>query len=46
MALDFFEPALSRLDNWSAFVHILHTQFGPIDLTADAEDSNLKMRDI
>ena len=54
MALDFFEPALSQLDNnpnwldnWSAFVHILHTQFCPIDLTADAEDSidNLKMRD-
>ena len=47
MALNFFEPALSRLDNWSAFVHILHTQFGPIDLTADAENSidTLKMRD-
>ena len=53
-ALDFFDSALSRLDNdpdwlddWSAFVHILHTQFGPIDPTADAEDSidNLKMRD-
>ena len=54
MALDFFKPALSRLDNdpnwlddWSAFVCILCTQFSPIDLTADAEDSidNLKMRD-
>ena len=54
MALNFFEPALSGLDNdpdwlddWSAFVHILHTQFGPIDPTADAEDSidNLKMWD-
>ena len=47
MALDFFELALSWLDDWSAFVHILHTQFGPIDLTADAEDSidNLKMWD-
>ena len=52
MALDFFEPALSRLDdtpewldNWSAFVHTLRSQFGPIDPTADAEDSidNLKM---
>ena len=47
MALDFFKPALSGLDNWSTFVCILHTQFSPIDLTADAEDSidNLKMRD-
>ena len=46
-ALNFFEPALSGLDNWSAFMHILHTQLGPIDPTADAEDSidNLKMRD-
>ena len=47
-ALDFFEPALSGLDNdWFAFVRILHTQFGPIDPTADAEDSidNLKMWD-
>ena len=47
MALNFFEPALSRLDNWSAFVCILCTQFGPIDLTAEAEDSidDLKMQD-
>ena len=47
MALDFFKLALSRLDNWSTFVYILHTQFGPIDLTADVEDSidNLKMQD-
>ena len=47
MALDFFEPALSGLNDWSAFVHILCTQFGPIDPTADAEDSidNLKMQD-
>ena len=54
MALNFFEPALSRLDddpewvdNWSTFICIIHTQFGPIDLTADAEDSidNLKMQD-
>ena len=47
MALDFFELALSGLDDWSTFIHILHTQFGPIDPTADAEDSidNLKMQD-
>ena len=54
MALDFFEPALSGLDdtpkwlnNWSAFIHTLHSQFGPIDSTADAKDSidNLKMWD-
>ena len=47
MALNFFKPALSRLDNWSAFVCILCTQFSPIDPTADAEDSidNLKMQD-
>ena len=53
-ALDFFEPALPRLDNtpewlenWSAFVHTLCSQFGPIDSTADAKDSidNLKMQD-
>ena len=51
-ALNFFELALSGLDNnpewlddWSAFICILHTQFGPIDPTADAEDSidNLKI---
>ena len=24
-ALDFFELALSKLDNWCAFIHILHT---------------------
>ena len=54
MALDFFELALSGLDdtpewldNWSTFIHTLHSQFGPIDPTADAEDSidNVKMRD-
>ena len=46
-ALNFFEPALSGLDDWSTFVHILCAQFGPIDPTADAEDSidNLKMQD-
>ena len=38
---------LSRLDNWSAFICILHTQFSPIDPMADVEDSidNLKMWD-
>ena len=53
MALDFFKLALSRLDdtlewldNWSALVPILCSQFGPID-PADTEDSidNLKMQD-
>ena len=46
-ALNFFELAHSRLDDWSTFVHILCTQFSPIDPTADAEDSidNLKMWD-
>ena len=41
-ALDFI-----GLDDWSAFVCILHTQFGPINPTADAEDyiDNLKMQD-
>ena len=47
MALDFFELALSGLDDWSTFIYILHTQFGPIDPTADAKDfiDNLKMWD-
>ena len=54
MALDFFKPSLSGLndtpewlDNWSAFVDTLHSQLGPIDPTADAEDSidNSKMQD-
>ena len=43
-ALDFLEPALSSLDNWSAFICILNTQFGPIDPTADAEDSIDKLK--
>ena len=52
MALDFSELALSRLndtpewlDYWSTLVHTLCSQFGPINPTADAEDSidNLKM---
>src|SRR5271163_209771 len=54
MALEFFEPSLLSfddlpdwLDDWSLFVKTLRTQLGPIDPTADAEDSldNLKMRD-
>src|SRR5271156_3980702 len=54
MALEFFDPSLLSfddlpdwLDDWSLFVKTLRTQFGPIDPTADAEDSldNLKMRD-
>ena len=53
-ALEFFEPSLLDddeypvwMDNWSAFVRTLRTQFGPIDPTADAEDAinNLKMQD-
>ena len=54
MALEYFEPSIlnsdelpSWMDNWSAFVRTLRTQFGPIDPTADAEDGidNLKMQD-
>jgi len=54
LALDYFEPYLADSDNypdwledWSAFIRVLRTQFGPIDPTADAEDGldNLKMRD-
>ena len=53
-ALEYFEPTLldsddfpDWMDNWSAFVRTLRTQFGPIDPTADAEDGidNLKMQD-
>jgi hypothetical protein len=35
------------MDDWSAFVRTLRTQFGPIDPIADAEDGidNLKMQD-
>jgi hypothetical protein len=53
-ALEYFEPAIMDsdnvpdwMDNWSAFIRALRTQFGPIDPTADAEDSidNLKMQD-
>jgi hypothetical protein len=54
MALEYFEPAIldsdevpGWMDNWSAFIRLLRTQFGPIDPTADAEDGidNLKMQD-
>jgi Retrotransposon gag protein len=54
LALDYFEPALCDpdktpdwLEDWSEFIQVLRTQFGPIDPTADAEDGldNLKMRD-
>jgi hypothetical protein len=53
-ALEFFEPSIldsdespEWMDNWSAFIRALRTQFGPIDPTADAEDGidNLKMQD-
>ena len=44
-ALEYFEltildsnETLSWMDNWSAFIRTLWTQFGPIDPTADAED--------
>ena len=44
-ALEFFEPSLldsndipDWLDDWPNFVQTLHTQFGPIDPTADAKD--------
>jgi len=53
MALDYFEPFIDSdedtiwMDNWSAFVRTLRLQFGPIDPTAEAEESidNLKMHD-
>ena len=52
-ALEYFEPKIllertpEWLDNWSVFTQTLRTQFGPIDPTADAEDSldNLRMYD-
>ena len=53
-ALEYFEPSIldsndtpNWMDDWSAFLQILHVQFGPIDPTADAEDGidNLKMQD-
>lgn len=53
VALEFFEPTILAeehedwMDDWSAFIRMLRTQFGPIDPTADAEDGidNLKMRE-
>jgi Retrotransposon gag protein len=54
MALEYFEPEIldsdeipDWIDNWSAFVRTLRTQFGPIDPTGDAESSidHLKMQD-
>lgn len=54
LALEYFEPSIldedelpEWMDNWSAFVRNLRTQFGPIDPTADAEDGidNLKMQE-
>jgi retrotransposon gag protein/zinc knuckle protein len=53
-ALEYFEPTIldsdevpDWMDDWSAFIRTLRTQFGPIDPTADAEDGidNLKMAD-
>ena len=53
-ALDYFELTLvdsdtdpDWLSDWSTFVQVLHTQFGSIDPTADAEDGldSLKMHD-
>jgi Domain of unknown function (DUF4939) len=53
-ALEYFEPSIldsvktpDWMDNWSAFIRTLRTQFGPIDPAADAEDGIdfLKMRE-
>jgi hypothetical protein len=52
-ALEFFEPMLMSNeplaweDDWSEFLRVLRSQFGPIDPTADAEDNidNLKMKE-
>ena len=52
--LEYFKPTLldsddflEWMDNWSAFIHTLRIQFGPIDPTTDTEDGidNLKMQD-
>ena len=52
ITLEYFEPTLidshkdpEWLTDWSAFVQVLCTQFGPIDPTANAEDNldNLRM---
>ena len=54
IALEYFEPTLMDSDkdpewltDWSAFVQVPYTQFGPIDPTANAEDNlkNLRMHD-
>ena len=54
LALDYFELTLmdsdtdpNWLSDWSAFIQVLHTQFSPIDPTADAKVGldNLKMCD-
>ena len=54
IALEYFEPFVidfdsypAWMDNWSAFIITLHTQFGPIDPARDAENSidHLKMQD-
>src|SRR5271169_3318696 len=53
-ALEYFEPSILDsddtpfwMDNWSAFLRTLRTQFGPIDPTADAENGidNLRRHD-
>jgi hypothetical protein len=52
-ALEFFEPMLMSDEqqpwenDYSEFLRVLRSQFGPIDPTADAEDNidNLKMKD-
>ena len=53
-ALEYFEPTLldsdelpSWIDNYSAFICTLRTQFGPVNPTADAEDAidHLRMQD-
>ena len=54
MALEYFKPAITDseenpewLEDWTEFVRTLHTQFGPIDPTGDAESrlDHLKMQD-
>jgi len=53
-ALEYFEPSILDSEeippwiaDWSAFIRVLRTQFGPIDPTADAEYGidSLKMQD-
>ena len=54
MALEYFEPTIldsnkipDWINNWSAIVHTLHTQFGPIDPMGETETglNHLKMQD-